>query len=121
MTCKGGVVKTDTSLRLLVVVVVSILLFAGAASGTTYVVKPDQSGDFPTIQAAILAATDEDIIELTDGTFEGEGNRDIQVPARPITSARRAGTTCAASSTAEGVRERSTAGSASDPRSAPAT
>jgi len=45
---------------------------------------PDGTGDYPTIQAAINAAFDGDIIELTDGTFEGEGNRDIQVPARPI-------------------------------------
>ena len=58
---------------------------AGTASAATYVVQADGLGDFPTIQAAVLAAGDDDIIELTDGIFTGEGNRDIMVPARPIT------------------------------------
>ena len=61
-----------------------VILAAGTAAGTIYVVSPDGLGDYPTIQAAVLAATDGDVIELTDGTFTGDGNRDIQVPARPI-------------------------------------
>jgi pectin methylesterase-like acyl-CoA thioesterase len=32
-----------------------------------FVVSPDGSGDFPTIQAAVDAASDGDDIELTDG------------------------------------------------------
>jgi len=62
-----------------------VLVLAGAASADTYVVQPDGLGDYPTIQAAVNAAFDGDIIELADGTFTGEGNRDIQVPSRPIT------------------------------------
>jgi len=61
------------------------LLPQGAMAGNTYVVQPDGLGDYPTIQAAIAAATDGDIIELTDGTFTGDGNRDIMVPSRGIT------------------------------------
>jgi len=65
--------------------VVVVALCAGTAAGATYVISPDGLGDYPTIQAAVSAATDGDIIELTDGTFTGDGNRDIQVPSRPIT------------------------------------
>jgi hypothetical protein len=42
-----------------------------------YVVHPYGTGDYPTIQATVTAADDGDIIELTDGTFTGDGNRDV--------------------------------------------
>ncbi|MCP4548829.1 MAG: T9SS type A sorting domain-containing protein [bacterium] len=42
-----------------------------------YVVKPDGSGDFPTIQAALDGTGDGDVIELADGVFRGTGNRDL--------------------------------------------
>ena len=76
-----------TAIRTGVFVAVAAVLAIAAerASAATYIVKPDGSGDYPTIQAAINVAFDDDIIELTDGTFTGDGNRDIQVPARPIT------------------------------------
>ena len=46
------------------------LIFAAVpAAATTYIVRPDGTGDFPTIQTAIDAAIDGDIIELTDGTL----------------------------------------------------
>ncbi|MBN2565889.1 MAG: right-handed parallel beta-helix repeat-containing protein [Candidatus Eisenbacteria bacterium] len=55
------------------------------ATGATYVIQPDGLGDYATIQEAILAAGDGDVIELTDGTFGGDGNRDIMVPSRDLT------------------------------------
>jgi hypothetical protein len=55
----------------------AICLIAAPASATTHVVRPDGSGDFPTIQTAIDGAQDGDVIELTDGTFAGPGNRDV--------------------------------------------
>jgi parallel beta-helix repeat protein len=55
------------------------------------VVKPDGTGDFPTIQAAIDAAEPGDIIELTDGTFTGDGNRDIDFLGKAITVRSRSG------------------------------
>jgi predicted outer membrane repeat protein len=60
---------------------VAIALAVGTcgAQAATYVVAPDGTGDFPTIQAAIDGIADGDIIELTDGTFTGDGNRDILV------------------------------------------
>jgi hypothetical protein len=48
-----------------------------AAGATTYVVHPDGTGDSPTIQAAIDASSDGDVVELTNGTFTGDGNRDL--------------------------------------------
>jgi predicted outer membrane repeat protein len=62
------------------------------ALATTYVVKPDGTGDYPTIQAAIDAAVDGDTIELTDGTFTGEGNRDIDYLGKVITVESQSGT-----------------------------
>jgi hypothetical protein len=54
-----------------------ILAFAAAALAETYVVNPEGTADFPTIQAAVDYVQDGDIIELTDGVFRGSGNRDI--------------------------------------------
>ena len=55
------------------------------ACAATHVVKPDGSGDYTTIQDAIDAAGGGDIIELTDGTFTGNGNRDIDYGGKAIT------------------------------------
>jgi predicted outer membrane repeat protein len=54
-----------------------LLLTAISARSETYVVRPDGTGDFPTIQAAIDSVDPGDVIELTDGVFRGPGNRDI--------------------------------------------
>jgi predicted outer membrane repeat protein len=51
----------------------------------TYVVTPDGTGDYATIQEAIDAAEDGDVIELADGTFTGDGNRDLSYLGKAIT------------------------------------
>ncbi len=56
-----------------------------AAAGRLIEVRPDGSGDYSTIQAAIDSATAGDVIELTDGTFHGDGNRDIDFRGKAIT------------------------------------
>jgi len=65
------------------------LIIAGmameSAGSTTYLVLPDGSGDFPTIQAAIDAAVTGDVIALGAGTFTGAGNRDIAIVGKAIT------------------------------------
>jgi len=48
-------------------------------SHDVYTVRPDGTGDYETIQDAVDAVGDGDIIELADGVFTGEGNRDIHV------------------------------------------
>ena len=72
-------------MRCTMLVCCAILALAFTASATTYVIEPDGSGDFPTIQAAINASSDGDIIELADGTFTGAGNRDVDFAGRGVT------------------------------------
>jgi hypothetical protein len=65
--------------------VCALAMGCALASATTYVVTPDGTGNFPTIQAAIDAADNGDIIELTDGTFRGDGNRDVDCLGKALT------------------------------------
>jgi predicted outer membrane repeat protein len=51
----------------------------------TYVVNSVGTGDFPTIQAAVDVAWDGDVVELVDGTYTGDGNRDIYMKNKAIT------------------------------------
>jgi len=44
-------------------------LFSTSSSATTYYLKADGTGDFPTIEAAVLAATNGDVIVVADGTY----------------------------------------------------
>jgi parallel beta-helix repeat protein len=45
---------------------------------------PDGTGDFPTIEAAINVAVDGDTVEMSDGTFTGGGNRNINFQGKVI-------------------------------------
>ncbi len=65
----------------------SLLVMAAASVGTAevYTVLPDGNGDFPTIQAAIDAAEEWDVIELGDGTFTGDGNRSVSFLGKAVT------------------------------------
>ncbi|MFH1843520.1 MAG: right-handed parallel beta-helix repeat-containing protein [bacterium] len=56
-----------------------------SAFGAKVVLRPDGSGAFSTIQAAIDNANDGDIIELTPGTYTGDGNRDLDCLGKAIT------------------------------------
>jgi len=51
----------------------------------TYLVRSDGTGDYPTIQTAIDAAMEGDTIELADGVYTGDGNRDIYWSGKAIT------------------------------------
>ncbi len=66
-------------------------LLVGNAFADIYTVHPDGSGDFQTIQAAIDGVSDGDIIELTDGTFSGAGNWDVDFLGKAITLRSRSG------------------------------
>jgi hypothetical protein len=65
----------------------AILLGLSASSvwPANYLVRPDGSGDYPTIQEAIDAAEDGDVILLDDGTFIGPGNKQIDYLGKAIT------------------------------------
>jgi hypothetical protein len=71
--------------RLPLILVLLLMLFPNPGFAVTHVVKPDRTGDFPTIQSAIDAAVDGDVIELTDGRFAGPGNWDIGYVGKAIT------------------------------------
>jgi hypothetical protein len=65
---------------------------AAPAHAATYLVRPDGTGDFPTIDAAIQYAQDQDVILLDDGTFTGPGNRDLSFHGKAITIRSASGT-----------------------------
>ncbi len=62
-----------------------VAVVAVPVGAVIYTVSADGLGDFPTIQAAVDIVVEGDIIELTDGTFTGDGNRDIVVPSVSVT------------------------------------
>lgn len=61
------------------------LALPAQSMATTYVVDPYGTGDFPTIQDAVDACVSGDVIELTDGTFTGPGNRDVRFYGKNLT------------------------------------
>ena len=61
------------------------LISAAPVAAVTWTVLPDGTGDAPTIQAAIDLASPGDIVELVEGVFTGEGNRDIDFLGKAIT------------------------------------
>lgn len=62
-----------------------ICLFAVAAFGDTIYIDANGTGDYPTIQAAIDAATNGDVIILQPGTYRGSGNKNIDYLGKAIT------------------------------------
>ncbi|PIE75870.1 hypothetical protein CSA17_05225 [bacterium DOLJORAL78_65_58] len=62
--------------------------YYGVGCGTgsaTYVIRPDGTGALPTIQAALNMAATGDTIALADGTFTGDGNRDLDFLGKAVT------------------------------------
>jgi len=56
-----------------------LLVMASSASAATWHVQADGLGDVPTIQAAVDSAAPGDTLLLADGTYRGDGNRDVSV------------------------------------------
>lgn len=71
-------------MRWLSAVLGALFLLPVSATAVTYRVAPDGGGDFPTIQGAIDASLDGDIIELASGTFTGDGNRDLDFLGKAV-------------------------------------
>jgi hypothetical protein len=98
--------RVEVNMRFLMVVAVLWTLLACPARGETYVVRPDGTGDFPTIQDAIDAVVDGDVIELADGIFQGDGNRDIRWEDKEITLRSQGGDPYSCILNCEGARTR---------------
>lgn len=64
-------------------IIIAILTISDAQSAV-FLVNPNGSGDYPTIQAAIQAVSTGDIIELGSGVFTGDGNRDLDLLGKAI-------------------------------------
>ena len=54
------------------------------AAAEVYLLQPDGTGDFPSIQTAIDSVADGDIIELADGTYLGHPNRNIDFLGKAV-------------------------------------
>lgn len=84
-------VATNQRCALVLALALAWLLSAPPGRAVIYEVRPDGSGDFPTIQEALLGVEDGDVIELTAGVFAGPGNRDIHFLGRVVTVRSRSG------------------------------
>jgi len=51
---------------------------------STYLVRPDGTGDFPTLQAAFDALENGALILLADGIYRGAGNRDLDLHGKAL-------------------------------------
>lgn len=71
-------------LSCLFMVLLFLLMQGPVAFATIWHVEEDGTGDLPTIQDAINAASNDDIVELGNGTFRGTGNRDINLLGKVI-------------------------------------
>lgn len=67
------------------IVALACVAAAGTSGATTYLLHPDGTGDFPNLQAALAGSIDGDVIELSDGTYSGAGNHDIDFLGRAVT------------------------------------
>lgn len=72
-------------MRWTILLTVLAIVLVGPTQADTFVIEADGSGDFATIQEAIFAAQDGDIIELGNGVFSGDGNRDLDCGGKAVT------------------------------------
>lgn len=58
--------------------------FTAEATAATFSIASDGSGDYPTIQLALDAASPGDVIELMPGTYRGPGNRALDFRGKGV-------------------------------------
>lgn len=68
---------------LFILFLLGVLVAPGLAE--VYTLNPDGTGDFPTIQSAIVNSQHGDIIQLEDGVYNGTGNYNIDFMGRNVT------------------------------------
>ena len=67
------------------VAVLAVLAVVGVSQARIITVDDDGGADFSTIQAAIDDSNDGDTVLVADGTYTGDGNRDIDFHGKAIT------------------------------------
>lgn len=63
---------------------VIFIILAAQCLAKTIIIKPDGTGIYPTIQAAIDASGNGDIIIASEGVYRGEGNRNLNFGGKAI-------------------------------------
>ena len=64
---------------LLLLLCIAVLISGSAVSADTWHIKPDGTGDAPTIRAGVDSASAGDEVVLADGIYTGPGNRDVPI------------------------------------------
>lgn len=77
--------STIRSTVLIPLALLAALLAWAGEQANTWTVNPDGSGDFATIQEAVNAASDGDVIVLNGGKFQGPGNHDVLISGKAVT------------------------------------
>lgn len=72
-------------LRILALISLVLAGHAAPSLGAVYLLRPDGSGDFPTIQQALAAVDSADLILLANGTYTGAENRNIDFLGKAVT------------------------------------
>jgi len=80
--------------RTIVLGIALLIGVSGIAASATITVNVDGSGDYGTIQEALTAATDGDVIIVGAGTYSGPGNRDLDFEGKAITLRSADGAVC---------------------------
>jgi hypothetical protein len=65
--------------------IAALLLISCGVSARTWYITPEGAGNAPTIQAGIDSAVAADTVLLADGTYTGDGNRNITFGGKTIT------------------------------------
>jgi hypothetical protein len=61
-----------------------LVMTLATANAAIYVVRPDGTGDYPTIQSAIDASAPGDTVCLDTGVFTGDGNKNLDTQGKTI-------------------------------------
>jgi len=77
--------KGNTVRRLLSTLAIASVMAASSATAATITLKADGTGDYPTIQDSVDAASPNDEIVLEPGTYTGSGNLNIYVTTPDLT------------------------------------